>query len=234
MMGENHYLMSALPSTGELGTAPPVSARQLLEHVSINTDVTTLLEALFLLDDLVQREAFLAGEIQKVEPIVLTQDQARNEAPLPEYLAGEEDEEKSRSVDDLWDRAFHHVADVARRQGSDFLLSWVRHEVSLRNAFARARAKALELDEINFVVAVDLNDPDVDFEGLINEWSSARTPLDGYRVLLRARWEWIGAHDSWFKFSDDELVAYAAKIMLLDQWYRLAEEGPAAEEASEA
>ena len=54
----------------------------------------------------------------------------------------------------------------------------------------------------------------------ISEWESATTPLAGLRVVMRARWSWIDQHDAWFSFSVDELLAYAARVMLLEQWCR--------------
>ena len=46
--------------------------------------------------------------------------------------------------------------------------------------------------------------------------------------MIRARWAWIERHDAWFSFSVDELLAYAARVMLLEQWRRSAEEDEAA------
>ena len=80
--GDRYYCLTALPAPGDLGSAPPVTAEQLLEMVSGMRDVHRLLEALFLQDDLVQREAFLSGEVAEIEPAVLTLRQAKNEEPL--------------------------------------------------------------------------------------------------------------------------------------------------------
>jgi hypothetical protein len=57
------------------------------------------------------------------------------------------------------------------------------------------------------------------------------------QAVIRARWAWICEHDAWFSFSDDELAAYAAKLVLLEQWRRLIEAGeqkPVAERADES
>ena len=126
---------------------------------------------------------------------------------------------------------------MARRHGSVFLADWVGYEVALRNALAAARAKRLGLDENDYLVATDLAATDEDFTTLLSEWTAASTPLAGLRVLIAARWAWLAEHDAWFSFSDDELAAYAAKLMLLHQWRRLAEagkDGPAAEETNES
>ncbi|MBN1488293.1 MAG: DUF2764 family protein [Phycisphaerae bacterium] len=218
------YYISALPSLGDLGTTPPMNAVELLDHLRPIPAVHQVVEALFLLDDVLQREAFLAGERQAVEPTVLTPAQARNEAPLPAELAvPSESAARVAQVDGLWEAAFRHADAVARERGNGFLTRWVAFEVALRNALASARAKRLKLDESQYGVAVDLSDPRADLTQAVNEWLAASTPLAGLQALIRVRWAWVHEHDAWFSFRDDELAAYAAKLMLLHQWKRVAD-----------
>lgn len=231
MRFNRHYYISALPTLGELGSTPPTDAVQLLEHLAPLPPAHELVEALFLFDDVLQREAFLAGELKAVEPTVLTAAQARNEAPLPSYLAEPAESGTLISrMDGLLEAAFRHADRVARSCGSEFVRQWVAFEVALRNALASARAKRLGLDEGEYLVAADLGAPQADFAAVINEWSAASTPLAGLQALIRARWAWLNEHDAWFSFRDDELAAYAARLMLLRQWKRVAdaEEGGSA------
>ena len=238
MKRESCYYVVALPALGELGSEPALRPVQLLEHVADSPSLRALVETLFLFDDLLQREAFLAGEVEEVSPVVLTPGQTRNEAPLPAYLApGAEDVPGALKADGLWDACFRHAEDVARRRGSAFLAGWVGHEVALRNALAAARAKRLGLEESDYLVATDLATSHEDLIKVLSKWTAAPTPLAGLRVLIEARWAWLAEHDAWFTFSDDELAAYAAKLMLLHQWRRLAEageDGQAAEDADES
>jgi len=229
------YYIVALPALGDLGSAPPLRPAQLLENVADSPGLRALVEALFLFDDLLQREAFLAGEMGEVDPVVLTPAQARNEAALPAYLAP--GDEGAAAADSVWRACFRYAWDLARRRGSQFLADWVRYEVGLRNALAGARARRLGLEESDYLVAADLAATDEDFTTALRDWSAAATPLAGLRVLIEARWAWLSEHDAWFSFRDDELAAYAAKLMLLHQWRRLADaggEGPAGEEAGES
>lgn len=225
MKSDRCYYIPALSTLGELGTTPPTDPVWLLEHLAPIPAAREVVEALFLFDDLLQRDTFLAGEAQTVQPVVLTVAQARNEAPLPPHLAVPTESGSLVSrVDGLWEAAFRHADRVARRQGSAFLRQWVAFEVALRNAVAAARAKRLELEEAQYLVAADLADPRADFSSVLNEWSAAATPLAGLQVLIRARWAWLDEHDAWFSFGDDELAAYAARLMLLQQWKRVADE----------
>jgi len=57
---------------------------------------------------------------------------------------------------------------------------------------------------------------------VIAEWTAAPDPLAGQRVLDQARWSWLKEHDAWFSFGGDELAVYAAKLMLIDRWHRVA------------
>jgi len=225
MAGRHYFLITSLPPLGELGSAPPLHPRELLERVADAQGPQAVLEALFLADDLLQREALLAGEIEQAEPLVLTPRQLRDEQPLPACLVGPEQDGGGFRVaaDAVWSAYFHHAAAVAGRQASELLAGWVRFEVSLRNALAAARAKQLGLESEPYLVASALGGEAEAPTPVINEWAAAANPLAGLRILDRARWAWLTENEQWFSFGGDELAAYAAKLMLLNRWYRLAQ-----------
>ncbi len=220
MKGENLYTITSLPTLGELGSPPPMTPAEMLDHIADSETLSHLLGAIFLCDDLIQREAILAGEIQQAEPTVLTVEQLRNEQPLPDYLEGEPNQTARIAADATWETYYRYVADVAVRQGSIFLAEWTGYEVALRNALVEARAKQLELDAEYYLVAPDLA-ASIDASAVINEWASAANPLAGLKVLDSARWAWLAENDAWFSFSNDELAAYAARLMLLHRWNRI-------------
>lgn len=220
MKGENLYTITSLPPLGELGSPPPMTPVELLGRVADSEGVAQLLGVLFLGDDLIQREALQAGEIQQVAPTVLTIEQLRDEQPMPDYLAGEQDQASRIAADVTWETYYRHVAKVAAGRSCCFLTDWTGYEVALRNALVEARAKQLGLESEYYLVATDLA-AGVDVSPVISEWASATNPLAGLRVLDNARWNWLADNDAWFTFSDDELVAYAAKLMLLHRWNRL-------------
>jgi hypothetical protein len=225
MKSARHFYITTLPALGELGSSPSMGLADLLEHLEENRPWREQLEALALLDDLLQREALLAGETDKVEPAVLTLQQAQGEAPLPEALevADVGDQTTALQTDLLWERYFRYAHGVARSHGSRFLARWVEFEVALRNALAAVRARRLGLEESDYKVAADLVDSEEDLSSVLSEWEAASTPLAGLRVVIRARWSWLERHDAWFSFSVDELLAYAARVMLLEQWRRTEE-----------
>jgi len=224
MISDNFYLLSSLPTLGELGSVPPMSLKDLREHVSDINSAEVPVNALLLSDDLLQRQGYLAGEIKDVSPAVLTAAQVRNEQPLPDELVPAEAQSALRApVDVVWAAYFRSAAATASRYGNDFLAEWVGYEVALRNALAAERAKALQLEPEAYLVAVELMATDVSFESLLAEWAAAPNPLAGLQVLDRARWAWIEDNEQWFSFSDNELTAYAAKLMLLHRWHRLNE-----------
>ncbi len=223
-MGDsNYYLLSSLPSLVDLSDPPPLTCRDLLEHVSPSAQPEALVKTLFLSDDLLQRDSLLGGEIDEAKPAVLTIAQVSDQEPLPDCLSGDSDKAPRRiAVDAIWEAYFRYAADVARRLDSAFLARWTAHEVALRNAVAAARAEALGLEASDYLVAVDLS-ADNDLSAVTTEWAAATSPLVGLRTLDTARWRWIAEHDAWFSFGDDEIAAYAAKLMLLVRWERLTE-----------
>lgn len=231
---DRYYHIAALPALGELGSAPPMGLAELMEHVGEHSRPGKLVGALVLFDDLLQREAYLAGEIEAAEPVVLTAAEAQNDAPLPAFLdPPDEHEPWTIDSDAVWEAYFRHVAELGQQLASPFLVEWARFEVALRNALASARADRLGLEEAGYLVAKDMADDQEDFSAVLNEWAAAPSPLAGLRAVLRARWAWLDRHDAWFTFSEDELAAYAARLMLLEQWRRTTEDDePAAAEAA--
>ncbi|MHC4563742.1 MAG: DUF2764 family protein [Planctomycetota bacterium] len=234
MASDKEYLLASLPVMADLGDPAPMSPAEMLAHVADFPAPAELVRAIFLADDLLQRDTALAGELAEPTPVVLTPEQLRDEAPLPTYLVDPDVTPAQRyriAGDSVWAGYFRYAADVARRRGSQFLRQWVGFDVALRNALAEARAKALGLTAEEYLVAADLADETANVEPMVDAWSAARTPLAALRVLDNARWRWLDDHDRWFSFTDDELAAYAARIMLLERWHRLtlAQEADSAE-----
>jgi len=223
MSGRNIYLLTSLPGLGDLGSDPPMGLAAFLTHVAEAPGPLALTEAIFLAEDLRQREALLAGEIEQGQPVVLTAEQLRDEAPLPPYLAAVKDDSPESAgrltVDAVWAAYVTHVAAIGRR--CRFLAVWLRFEVGLRNALAATRAKNIGLDADRYLVQPQLGTAAEQFTQVIAEWSAAATPLAALRVLDRARWGWLSENDRWFSFADDELGVYAAKLMLLHRWKRI-------------
>jgi len=221
--GNNYYLITSLATLESLTSAPPLSNSALLEQISDQPGAEDLVKTLLLSDDLMQRQALLAGEIEHADPSVLTIEQVSDEEPLPEYLAGPlENAPRRIAGDSLWAAYFRHAMTVAETRNCEFLGDWIGFEVAMRNALAEARAKTLGLDPNEYLVEPDLGAP-VNFSSTIGEWSAAPDPLSGLKVLDRARWDWLVRNDRAYSFEDDEIAAYAAKLMLLHRWHRLAQ-----------
>ncbi|NLF06445.1 MAG: DUF2764 family protein [Pirellulaceae bacterium] len=217
-----YYYLATLPALGELGSAPPIEPVELMELLADYPRLSRLVGAVLISDDLLQREAFLAGDREESDSAVLSRQQVRDEAPLPDYLTARSRDREVHVIqsDAIWESYFHYAAETGEAGGSRLLTQWVQFEATLRNALAAARAERLELDKAGYMVAEDLTDaPDV-VAAVVSAWAAAPTPLAGLRAVIAARWDWLRQHDPWFSFSEDELVAYAARLMLLEQWHR--------------
>ncbi len=224
MAGQNYYLITALEPLGRLGDEVPITVRQLLEHVAPSPGALQAIKTILLGDDLLQRQALLSGEISEAQPSVLTQPQMRNEEPLPEYLATTQDIAARRpaSIDATWEVYYYYAWRIASARPQSLLAGWIGYEVALRNALTARRAKVLGLNESDYTIAEDLAS-EQNFTATLNEWASAADPLAGLKVLDTARWAYLEQNDNWFSFDDDELVAYALKLMLITRWRRLGE-----------
>ena len=224
MATDTIYLLSSLPSLGHLGEGAPLSLAELADKAGQHAAPDGVVGALILGDDLLQRDAVMAGELEHPQPVLLTHEQLQNEAPLPPCLLTEDDQPLSptRLIDAVWTAYFRHVAGVARQRGCAFLSQWAAYEVTLRNALATERARALDLSDEG-AVAAELIDDRLDLERTVNDWAAARTPLAGLQTIDHARWDWLADNDRWFSFAIDELAAYTAKLSLLCRWERIAD-----------
>ncbi len=235
MSGRNIFMLAYLPTPGELSDQPALSCAQFLSLLAEDVKMARpreLSQAILLSDDLLQRDAHLAGEIDlnnendpKIsDPIILTTLQLCDEEPLPDYLVLPEDTQHLRiAADVVWEAYFRYVMAAGQKWHSKFLTAWVGYEVALRNGLAEERAKTLELEATDYFVAEDLADTAVDLSGVLNEFATAANPLAAQLALDSARWQWLKDNDAYFSFGDDELIAYAAKIMLQKRWSRLTE-----------
>ena len=224
MRGDNYEALSSLPALDPPPAWPPLTLPALPGAVPPGR-ARALTRWVLLSDDLVQREAALSGEIEAPEPAVLTAEQARGEAPLPEALASDPSGDEPPPVlpaDAIWS-AFHRAtASLARANRSRFLLEWVSAEVTVRNALAATRARALGLEPARYVVARELEHGTPELDAVVAGWTTARDPLEGMRRLLSAMWGWVDRNGPWFTFHDDEFAAYAAKLVLMHRWRRTA------------
>ncbi len=215
-----HFLLTFLPSLPELGGRPGISPAELRELCLPEGPAGDVVDAILLEADLLARESALAGEGGEGEGVVLTDEQVRGEAPLPEML--EADAEGRRGpIDAMWEAYYRHVAAVARRSGCEFLRGWVGFEVALRNAVAAERARVLDLEPTDYTVAADVADDDTDTDDIVTAFSAAPDPLRALRVLDEARLAWANQRSKYFSFALDEVAAYAAKLLLAARWDRL-------------
>jgi len=226
------YILCALPGLKTFRDPPPVGKQKLLSLVTESGGPSDIVRALLLYDDLIQREAVLAGEIEPfhTDPAVLTSRQAKADKPLPEFLISEYEFEsetpaKLIATDPIWRNYFHHVSEIAKINHSDFLQDWVEFEVGLRNALAKIRAVALKLDPKPYMVAPELENSGISFENILADWTGASNPLKATEVLDRARWNRLTKYEQWYNFSSDEIGAYTAKLMILHRWRRIIGKG---------
>ena len=216
----NYYILTSLPALEE-NEKPPVTPLELLEKVQQSGGPAELISAIILQDDLTKMYALKSGEIEEAEFAVLTDEQAGEEEALPEYLEIQQDDKRKAPEDTLWQRYFEFADETAERFRSSFTKKWLKFEISLRNGLTEARAKKLKYDTSDYLLCKDLFYDSDDVKSIVDEWSAAPNPLAGFEVLEKARWQWLNENDNWFTFSDNELAAYTAKLLLLDRKSRL-------------
>jgi len=222
----NYYYLSYLPSIDRLGQPVEIDCSELLQLLTsggVLTRAGKICRAIILSGDLMLRESIIAGQIDEAAPSTLTQKQVSGEEPLPEYIVGQDNRDKSGALltDTVWAGYFTFAAQTASGTRSRFLQNWVRYEVSLRNAIAAKRAEILGLEASDYIVASELGGLDMSSE--VSRWSEAKSknPLEEQKALDLARWEWLEQNGRYFSFSDDEIASYSARLAVSGRWAKL-------------
>ncbi|MBN2529813.1 MAG: hypothetical protein JXR76_25710 [Deltaproteobacteria bacterium] len=63
---------------------------------------------------------------------------------------------------------------------------------------------------------------------LAAKWANTDDPVNGYRLLLNGRLQWMRAQGQWFSFLGDEIVAYSAMLVVCIEAAVVAAQMPAA------
>lgn len=238
MTGENYYLLAGLPALGDFATSPPISFYDFRKFVAANQRVAACVRILALEDDLMQRATHLAGEEAALDLLVLKEEELEGVAFFDKFFGTGSAEAAVKFVHDaerLLEFYFRSAAKRALQLHSRFLLNWVYFELDLRRELMGVRAARLGRSDLMREIAPDLkNELDFDFSTITAEWSAAVTPLIGIGQIEMARWAWLTENENWFNFSDDELVAYGAKLLVLHRWQRLCGEGSSISVGQEA
>lgn len=216
-----YFLMTSLPTLGGLGEAPPISLAAFRSVAAEEGALAEVVDAVLLEHDLLLRQSALAGACDEIDPVVLSAEQASGEAALPEELQAEAEQGQAVGDDPVWAAYFAYVAELGRRSGVRFLNDWVGYEVALRNALVAARAKLLQLNPDEYIVAGDLGEITAEVEATVAQWASADDPLAAQRALDQGRWDWLQRHGRPFSFAGDEAAAYARALVLLDRWHQV-------------
>jgi hypothetical protein len=224
-VAKDYYILSMLPTIESLGAPAPMTPREFLALFEHEDPVRELIAAIFLSDDLLQRQAALAGgELNGFTPSVLSRSQLSGETDLPETLLPVSGDDAMRFVapeDALWETYYQWLHTLATGSRSAFLREWIGFEVGLRNALAVRRAAELDLDTGGYTLAEDLGRDEDEFTAILNDLQSADGPLDQKETLDLARWAWLDENDAWFSFGDDEILAYAVRLLLTTRWERI-------------
>ncbi len=221
MSNRYFFILTALPTLPDLGEAPPMDLREFRQLTCEEAQAAAMVDAVLLEQDLLSREAVLAGEIEQADGVVLTNEQVAGDEPLPEFLTGPADRQHRVAADAMWEAYYRYVRRSAAKYNSPFLREWTGFEVTLRNALAEERANKLGLDVHDYLIADDLVDETESMTEAVSAWAEAPDPLSALKVLDQRRRQWLEEHSRYFTFAVDELLAYARELVLVNRWHVL-------------
>ncbi len=218
MVGHYYFILTALPALPDLGEAAPMGLREFRRLACEDASAAPLVDAVLMEQDLLLREAVLAGEIEQAGGVVLTNEQVAGAELLPDFLTPPTDRQYRVAADAAWEAYYRYVCRLAAEHHSPFLREWAGFEVALRNALAEERANKLGLDAHDYLVADDLAGDADPVADTVSAWAEATDPLSAMKLLDRRRRQWLEEHSRYFTFAVDELLAYARGLVLVNKW----------------
>lgn len=99
---------------------------------------------------------------------------------------------------------------------------WIEFEVGVRNEGVRLRAERLQWNAERYL-RKDGAQPNTEITHLVQESRRSSDPLEGERVLDRARWRALDELGRGHYFDTGALVIYALKLQILLRWQRIRE-----------
>ncbi len=118
------------------------------------------------------------------------------------------------SLREAWRLYADRVERVAEQARLPVLADWIRVETGLKSALEALRARRLEEEVPDF-------EGDPALASAAEAWALAKDPIEGERRLDEARWRWLDENVRFFGYGDEELFAYAARLLLLERWARI-------------
>ena len=116
LVKRHFYLLCILPDLRDFGSVPPVNKQELLAVVTESAGPVDIVQALLLSEDLLQREAVLAGESEPdpTDLAFLSLPQVKAEEALPDFLKSEHRDQSESSgnpiaVDPIWKNYFQYT-----------------------------------------------------------------------------------------------------------------------------
>lgn len=218
MVGHYYFILTSLPALPDFGEASPMGLREFRRLACEDASAAPLVDAVLMEQDLLLREAVLAGQIERAGGVVLANEQVAGDEPLPDFLTPPADRQYRVAADAAWEAYYRYVCRSAAEHHSPFLREWAVFEVTLRNALAEERAGKLGLDVHNYLVADDLSGNVDSVADTVSEWAEAPDPLSAMKLLDRRRRQWLEEHSRYFSFAVDELLAYARGLVLVNRW----------------
>jgi len=220
-MGGYYFILTSLPVLPDLGEPAPMDLREFRQLARQEASAAPQVDAVLLERDLLLREAVLAGQIERADGVVLSNEQVAGDEPLPDFLAPAADRQYRVAADSTWEAYYRYVFQSAAEHHSPFLREWAGFEVTLRNALAEERASKLGLDVHDYLVADDLAGDVDSVADTVSAWALAPDPLSATKVLDQRRRQWLEENARYFTFAVDELLAYARGLVLVNRWQTL-------------
>lgn len=227
---KKYYLLASLPPLSFVYSEQPAISIQKFWHgvLSENASISELVRSILLQQDIANMEKIANGhnptfcgtipldKIQKAknDTTVLRDD-------LPQDIWQKLSFEKWQSR--IWLTLLNYQKELASKYNS-CAKEWLEWEVGLRKHIANVRSESLGLSlSGNLLVKSLENDSFYDYQKITTDYNKQSSPLESEKLLDQERWKFADSLAVPYSFSDDEIVVYAIKLLILERWWAISQ-----------
>ncbi|BBM85351.1 DUF2764 family protein [Candidatus Uabimicrobium amorphum] len=227
---KKYYLLASLPPLSFVyNEQPAISIQKFWQKVlEENASIAELVRSILLQQDIANMEKIANGYVPVFSGTIALEklQKAKSDTNLlrddvPQNVWENLSFEKWQS--NVWVHLYNYQNEMAHKYNS-CAKDWLEWEVGLRKYLANARAESLgtSLSGNLLVKALEIDSP-FDYQRIVNDYHKQTSPLESEKLLDLERWKFADSLAVPYSFSDDEIVVYAIKLLILERWWAISQ-----------
>lgn len=226
---KKYYLLASLPPLSFVYNEQPAISIQKFwrKMLGENASIAELVRSILLQQDIANMEKIANGyapvfagtiSLEKLQKAKSDTNLLRDDVPqgVWESLSFE------KWQPTVWVHLYNYQNEIAHKHNS-CAKDWLEWEVGLRKYLANVRAESLGTSLSGNLLVKAVEDSPFDYQKIVSDYHKQTSPLESEKFLDLERWKFADSLAIPYSFSDDEIVVYAIKLLILERWWAISQ-----------